>query len=99
MPSCYNNGFALARRFLDDGFAITVVCDQDVRSLAATAEVPFRHLKSLSYGQTKRRYLEITQSKNGRLRKLLNSVRIVRECKKLRQKTLENDEFLQAHRY
>jgi len=96
MPSCYNNGFAFARRFLADNVAITVACDQDVSVLAAAAEVPFRHLKSLSYAQTTHRYLDITQSKKiSRLRKLLSSYRIVRECKKLRQQTLEDDEFLQ----
>ncbi len=95
MPSCYNNGLAFARRFLDDGIAMTVVCDQDISSLAAKAEVPFRHLKSLSRTQTTRRYLEITQSNRvGRVRKFLRSLQIVRECKVLRQKTLEDKEYL-----
>ncbi len=96
MPSCYNNGLAFARRFLDDDVAITVACDQDVSALAAAAKVPFRHLKSLSYAQTTRRYLDITQSKKtNRIRNLLSSYRVVRDCKKLRQRTLEDDELLQ----
>lgn len=41
MPSCYNNGFAFARRFHDDGISITVVCDQDVSTLAAAAGYHF----------------------------------------------------------
>jgi len=95
MPSCYNNGFAFARKFLDEGIRITVACDQDVSALAAVAEVPFRHLKSVSRAQTTHRYLKITQSaKTGRVRKLVNGLRILRECKDLRQKTLEDDEYL-----
>lgn len=96
MPSCYNNGLAFARKFMDDGITITVLCDQDISALAAVAGVPFCHLESLSFAQTRRRYLEITQSeKMGRSRKLLNVLRILRECKKLRKKTLEDDEYLQ----
>jgi len=96
MPSCYNNGFAFARKFLEDGITITVACDQDISALAAIAEVPFFHLKSVSLAQTTHRYREITQSaKMGRVRKLLSGLRLLRECKKLRQKTLEDDEYLQ----
>lgn len=96
MPSCYNNGFAFAQRFLDDGIEITVVCDQDINALATAAGVPFRHLSALSYAQTIRGYLKITQSENrGRLKKLLYAIQIVRECRKYRQQTLENDELLQ----
>jgi len=96
MPSCYNNGFAFARRFMEDGISITVACDQDVSDLAANANVPFRHLKSLSRAQTVCQYREITQpGKRSRLKKLLDLPRILRECRKLRLESLENEEYLQ----
>jgi len=95
MPSCYNNGFAFAQRFVEDGYTVTVVCDQDVSALASKAQIPFLHLESLSYARTTSRYLDITRSRfNSRLQKLLDVFRIVRGCKKLRQQTLEDNEFL-----
>jgi len=96
MPSCYNNGFAFARRFIEDGFDITVACDQEISALAQSAEVPYRHLKSLSRTQTNQRYRAITQSrKPGRLGKLLSAYSIVRACLELRQQTVEDSEYLQ----
>ena len=96
MPSCYNNGFAFARRFQEDGIPITVVCDQDVSVLAAAAGVPFRHLKSLSYSKTTARFHKITKFKNiGYFKKIFSAVRMVRECRQLRRNTLEDNEYLQ----
>lgn len=96
MPSCYNNGFAFARHFINDGFDLTVACDQNISTLAAAADVPFRHLQSLSYTQTTQRYLAITQSrKPGRIRKWFSSLRVAYDCWQLRQQTLEDNEYLQ----
>jgi len=96
MPSCYNSGFVLARRFAKCGIDITLACDQDLGALAETADINFRYLKSLSKQETYQCYREITQQVKARQPlRMLQFLQSVRKRVALRKKSLADDELLQ----
>ncbi len=94
MPSCYNSGLTFARKFADQGIAISVACDQDIGDLVNRAGLPFQHLQTLSESETRRRFEVVNQKINQRHTGLFRYFKLARARLALRRESLADDSLL-----
>lgn len=94
MPSCYNSGFVLARRFAQSGVDIHIACDRDISSLAAKAGVKYFHLDSISRESNLSNLLRIKRElKTGS--KIQQVIKLIKARLEFRRKTIVDSQIQQ----